>query len=192
MPRFRTAAVAAVATSLLLIPTAAYAHPDDHNIDSTELSANTSRLAYDSSSGSLTDLNTTVASALDGASASASMFALGLGTVVYLKVKDVSLAAEGQRFGAHLHAGPCVTDNPSAALGHYNTDLLAGISPAVVSQKTEVWLDFRVSDIGEGRSTAPVPFVPASGERSIVIHAQPTMDNGSAGARIACLPFTIE
>jgi Cu-Zn family superoxide dismutase len=120
------------------------------------------------------------------------MFALGLGTVFYVKVEGVNLAAEGQRFGAHLHAGPCVPDNGAAALGHYNTDVLANTSPVEVSQKTEVWLDFRVSDIGEGRSTAPVPFVPAAGERSIVIHAQPTMDNGSAGARIACLPFTIE
>jgi hypothetical protein len=37
-----------------------------------------------------------------------------------------------------------------------------------------------------------VPFVPTAGTRSIVIHAQPTMDNGFAGTRIACLPFTIK
>ena len=134
-------------------------------------------------------------SALDGAAASATMVSLG-STLVYLKVHDVNTGAAGQRFGAHLHEGPCVTGNGVAALGHYNVENLAGLSPYEISPDTEVWLDFEVNAEGQGRSTTTVPFVPTAGTRSIVIHASPTMDSGAgvgtAGARIACLPFTID
>ena len=196
MPRFRTAAVAAVATSLLLAPTAAYAHPGDQDGTTGEPTTGRNRLAdYEKSSGPLRDLQLDVTSALDGAAASATMVSLG-STLVYLRVHDVNTAAAGQRFGAHLHEGPCVLGDGVPALGHYNVEKLAGLSPYEVSPDTEVWLDFEVNAEGQGRSTATVPFVPTSGTRSIVIHALPTMDSGAgvgtAGARIACLPFTID
>ena len=192
MPRFRTAAVAAVATSLLLIPTAAYAHPDgQHSTTDEPTTSRNQLLAYEKSSGPLRDLQVDVTSALDGAAASATMVSLG-STYFYLRVHDVNTAAAGQRFGAHLHTGPCVAGDATAAGPHYNVQLLAGITTPEINDKTEVWLDFEVNAEGQGRSTTTVPFVPTAGTRSIVIHAQPTMDNGFAGARIACLPFTIK
>jgi Cu-Zn family superoxide dismutase len=82
-----------------------------------------------------------------------------------------------------------------AAGGHYNVQIQANISPAEISPDTEVWLDFQVNKKGEAQSSTTVPFVPTTGERSIVIHRDPTMDSGAqvgtAGPRIACLPFTI-
>jgi Cu-Zn family superoxide dismutase len=188
--------VAAVATSLLLAPTAAYAHPDGQHSTTGERTTSRNRLAaFEKSSGPLRDLQVDVTSALDGAAASATMVSLG-STLVYLKVHDVNTGAAGQRFGAHLHEGPCVTGNGVAALGHYNVENLAGLSPYEISPDTEVWLDFEVNAEGQGRSTTTVPFVPTAGTRSIVIHASPTMDSGAgvgtAGARIACLPFTID
>ena len=195
MPQFRTAAVAAVATTLLLAPTAAYAHPKDGHGLSGERSTSRSRLAFDRSSGSLRDLDQEVTSALDGASASVRLIGLR-SSFLYLQVEDVDTSAAGKRFGAHLHTGPCVAGDSAAAGGHYNVQTLAGVVPPEISEKTEIWLDFDVKSDGEGRSSTTVPFVPTAGERSIVIHAQPTMDSGAgvgtAGARIACLPLTID
>ena len=104
-----------------------------------------------------------------------------------LRVRGVE-GADGQTFGAHLHLGPCVAGQPAAALGHYNTDVLAGVVSPETNERTEVWLDVTVDD-GSGTATASVPFVPSPGERSIVIHAVATdHDTGTAGARLACLP----
>jgi hypothetical protein len=33
-----------------------------------------------------------------------------------------------------------------------------------------------------------VPFVPVPGERAVVVHAEETAPNGTAGARLVCLP----
>ena len=189
MPRFRTAAVAAVATSLLLAPTAAYAHPNGQG-DSGERSSSRSRLVYASNSDPLRDLQPTVTSAFDGAQASVVMVGLR-SSLFHLRVSDVHTAAAGKRFGAHLHTGPCVAGDGAAAGPHYNVQTLAGAVSALVNDETEIWLDFDVSGRGRAQSSATVPFVPAAGERSIMIHAEPTMDNGMAGARVACLPLTI-
>jgi Cu/Zn superoxide dismutase len=190
VPRFRTVAVAAVAASLLLAPTAAYAHPNGQG-DSGERTSSRSRLVMASNSDPVRDLQPTVTSAFDGANASVVMVGLR-SSYFYLRVSDVHTAAAGQRFGAHLHTGPCVAGDGAAAGPHYNVQTLAGISPAVVNDETEVWLDFGVNGRGSAQSSTTVPFVPAGGERSIMIHAEPTMDNGMAGARVACLPFTID
>ena len=99
-------------------------------------------------------------------------------------------ASTGRRadFGAHLHLGPCVAGNGAAALAHYNTDVLAGVTPPEISEDTEVWLDFTVDD-GAGTATASVPFVPLPGTRSVVVHAMETdHETGGAGARLACVP----
>ena len=128
MPRFRTAAVAAVATSLLLAPTAAYAHPGDQDGTTGERTTSRNRLAaYEKSSGPLRDLQLDVTSALDGAAASATMVSLG-STLVYLKVHDVNTAAAGQRFGVHLHRDPVSAGDGVDAQGHYNVEKLAGLS----------------------------------------------------------------
>ena len=94
-----------------------------------------------------------------------------------LRVRGID-GADGQTFGAHLHAGPCVAGDPAAALGHYNTDVLAGVVPPEISEHTEVWLDFTVDD-GAGTATANVPFVPLPGRaRSSSTRRPPTTTPG--------------
>lgn len=98
--------------------------------------------------------------------------------------------APGERrtFGAHLHEGPCRSMDPAAAGPHYN---VSTATPPVVDRTTELWLDITIDAYGRGYSTATVPFVPKSGERSIVIHAAPTDATGAAGARLVCMPVRI-
>jgi Cu/Zn superoxide dismutase len=139
------------------------------------------------SAGPLSDLQPAAAGPFDAASAAVQIVSSGSSSHTVLRVRGIE-GAEGQTFGAHLHAGPCVAGQPAAALGHYNTDVLAGVVPPEVSERTEVWLDFTVED-GGGTATASVPFVPRPGTRSIVIHAAATdHTTGTAGARLACLP----
>ena len=139
------------------------------------------------SAGPLSDLQPATASPFDGASAAVQVVASAHGSHTVLRVRGIS-GADGQTFGAHLHAGPCVAGDSAAALGHYNTDVLAGVVPPEVSERTEVWLDFTVDD-GAGTATASVPFVPLPGTRSVVVHAAATDHHtGTAGARLACLP----
>lgn len=134
------------------------------------------------SKGPLADLST-ADSATDGAWAVASATVVEERTIVRLEVKDLAGASAGATFGAHVHTGPCVAGNGAAALGHYNHG-------GGVSDETEVWLDFTVTGGGTGHATAIVPFaIPAGGARSIVIHALPTAPDGTAGARLACLPL---
>ncbi len=137
-------------------------------------------------SGPLADLQTATAGPFDGASASVQLVASARGSHAVLRVRGVGPAADGQSFGAHLHVGPCVAGDGAAAGGHYNTDVLAGVTPPEVSDKTEVWLDVTVD--GAGTATASVPFVPLPGARSVVVHARATDPAGAAGARLACLP----
>ena len=106
-----------------------------------------------------------------------------------LRLKGLDPAAAGRTFGAHLHFGPCVAGDGPAALGHFNTDVVAGRTPARTTPDTEVWLDFTVTKAGRAEAEASVPFAPGAGIRSIVIHHDPTHDGtGAAGARLACLP----
>ena len=100
-------------------------------------------------------------------------------------VHGVDPAVAGRTFGAHLHVGPCVAGNGAAALGHYNHSAAA---PPVVNDQTEIWLDVTVNEGGNGQSTARVDWTPDAGPRSVVIHANPTAPDGTAGARLACLP----
>lgn len=133
--------------------------------------------------GALTDLSTTTAQATDGAWAVASATVTGDRTVVRLNVKDLPAAEAGRTFGAHVHTGPCVEDSGSAAGPHYNDG-------GGISEETEVWLDFTVTGGGTGHATAIVPFaIPDGAAHSIVIHALPTAADGTAGARLACLPL---
>jgi hypothetical protein len=139
--------------------------------------------------GALVDLAPTVADPIDGATARLNMGTSSRGSVFTLHVRGIAAAGVGHSFGAHLHLGPCVAGQPAAALGHYNTSALAGSVPPVVSDQTEVWLDFTVSPDGSGDATAVVPFVPVPGNRAVVIHAEHTDPaTGAAGSRLACLP----
>lgn len=102
-----------------------------------------------------------------------------------LMVHGVDRSAQGRTFGAHLHTGPCVPGNGAAAGPHYNH---SGVVPPVVNDQTEVWLDFTVNTGGSGQSVTQVPWVPQAGAHSVVVHELPTASNGTAGARLACLP----
>ncbi len=138
------------------------------------------------SSGALTDLSVATADATDGARASA--FAVtrhGHHTRVVLRLRGLDRASAGTTYGAHVHVGSCVAGDGAAAGPHYNSTGGTTVDPT-----TEVWLDVTVRANGTARSSATVPFViPHGGAKSIVIHAMPTMPNGSAGARLACLPM---
>jgi Cu/Zn superoxide dismutase len=140
-------------------------------------------------SGDLRDFRTTEAGPFDHATARLQLVDRTSGTTAVLHVRGIDPSVAGRTFGAHLHDGPCATDNPSGALGHYNADTHAGHLPAVVSDRTEVWLDFTVDAAGAGDSSTAVRFPVQPGARSIVIHADPTNPaTGAAGARLACLP----
>ena len=107
------------------------------------------------------------------------------GTLFHLRVKGIDPAVAGHSYGAHLHVGPCVAGDGAAAGPHYN---VSTNTPPLVSDQTEVWLDFTATAGGTGAADTTVPFLPASGARSVVIHAEPTAPNGTAGARLVCLP----
>lgn len=102
-----------------------------------------------------------------------------------LEVSGIDRAVVGQRFGAHLHDGPCVAGQPALAGPHYNASTA---DPPVVNNQTEVWLDFTVRSDGTARSSTSVPFRPRPGRHSVVIHEKGTDHTGAAGARLACLP----
>ena len=137
--------------------------------------------------GDLRDLQA-AAGPFDGAAATFNLVASASGSHAVLRVRNIGAGANGRTYGAHLHLGPCVAGDAFAALGHYNTDVLAGVIPPEVSEQTEVWLDLTVDD-GAATTATSVPFVPVAGARSVVIHAVATDHHtGAAGPRLACLP----
>jgi Cu/Zn superoxide dismutase len=136
--------------------------------------------------GDVSDLAPAAAGPFDHASAQLVLVGShGDSTNIVLVVKDVDRSVAGQTFGAHLHTGPCVPGNGAAAGPHYNH---SWVVPAVVDRTTEVWLDFTVTRGGTGQSRWQSGWVPTPGQRSVVIHQNPTAPDGTAGARIACLP----
>jgi Cu/Zn superoxide dismutase len=140
--------------------------------------------------GELSDLVPAAAGPLDGARAVLVMVSDDGHSTVRLHVYGIDRSVAGRTFGAHLHFGPCVAGNGAAAGPHYNTDTLAGVVPPRIDATTEVWLDFTATEGGTGHAVAEVPFVPQPGNRSIVIHQEPTDPNGAAGPRLACLPLS--
>lgn len=135
--------------------------------------------------GDLVDLSAATADPFGDSSAHLVMAPNAHGTLVHLRVSGIDEAAIGHRYGAHLHAGPCVAGDATAAGPHYN---VSTSTPPVVSDQTEVWLDFTVAEDGTGAADVTVPFRPAPGSRSVVIHADSTAPNGTAGPRLVCLP----
>ena len=144
-------------------------------------------------SGPLTDLQPYSTGPFDGADAVVKVIESPTGDTKFgIRIKGIGPSAVGE-FGAHMHVGPCVAGDPAAALGHYNTDRLAGIATPRISPETEVWLDLVPDEDGVAVDHTQVPFLPDPGEnnaRSIVIHVEATdEDTGLAGARQACLPL---
>lgn len=140
--------------------------------------------------GALRDLAPAATGPFDGAHAVLVMVSDHGHTGVRLNLYGIDRSAADRTFGAHLHVGPCVAGNGAAAGPHYNTDVLAGRVPPRIDETTEVWLDITVTGGGTGHASARVPFVPAPGNRAIVIHQEPTDDHGAAGPRLACLPVS--
>jgi hypothetical protein len=215
VPRFRTVAVAAVAVSaVLLTSSAAYAGDHDFRRHTHFGSGGFGGGSQDSSmswgfyNGPLTDLLPSTAdpstTVFDGAKATATMMGVGGSTFFRIQVRGADDSAVGKVYGAHLHQGPCGLDAagaPTVGL-HYNTSEFDTEKKVytVINDQTEVWLDFEVDPFGNARSTARVPFVPTAGERSITLHAAPTVHHqehatdpaaGTAGAKLACLPLEI-
>ena len=210
MPRFRTVAVAGLAVSaVLLTSSAAYAGDQDFRRHThfgsggfggaSEFSSSMSWGFYN---GPLTDLSPSTNDPFDGAKATATMMGVGGSTFFRVQVRGVDDSAVGKVYGAHLHQGPCGLDEAGApTVGpHYNTSEFDAEKKVytVINDQTEVWLDFEVDPFGNARSTTRVPFVPTAGERSITLHAAPTVHHatetaaaGTAGAKLACLPLEI-
>ena len=163
----RRTALAAAAVAVLLAPLAASAAP-----------AQVFR-------GDLVDLSATTADPFGDASAHVVMTPTGKGTTFHLRIKGIDPAVAGEAYGAHLHVGPCVEGDGAAAGVHYN---ISTAVPPVVSEETEVWLDFTVTPDGTGAGDATVPFEPLPGDRAVVVHAEETAPNGTAGPRLVCLP----
>jgi Cu-Zn family superoxide dismutase len=164
----RALAVAVVAATILLPAALAGATPVDVR-----------------GGGELQDLQPATAQPTDGASAQVTATVAGGATTVTLKVEGLDHAAAGTVLGAHVHSGTCVAGNGAAAGPHYNST-----GGTVISDETEVWLDFEVQANGQGHAEAHVPFViPHGGASAVVIHAMHTNhDTGAAGPRWACLP----
>jgi Cu/Zn superoxide dismutase len=200
--RFRKTAIAALAASaLLLTPTAAYADHKQHRGVSTSSEDRGMTWAY---SDRLIDYETDDNVVFKDADASAVM--IGMNGRSYFRLRVTGIKPKDDPYGVHLHAGVCDAKIPGGpgiqggAGPHYNV-LWHSVTPPLtppnpvpagaVSNKNEVWLDLDdVDRDGDARSTATVSFIP-EGPRSIVIHEDPTAANGSAGARLACLPFNI-
>jgi hypothetical protein len=187
MPRSPIAAIGALVLALVLLSSTT-ASADIGTGDGG--SGEQSLLSWAVYSGELTDLLPAEAGPFDQASASAMMVGYRSSTFL-LHVSGIDPNVAGEDFGAHLHMGPCVAGSPALAGPHYNIDVVNEIVPSEVSDQTEVWLDFVVDGDGRGQATAHVPWVPAPGEHSIVIHKEPTASNGTAGPRQACLPLIV-
>jgi Cu/Zn superoxide dismutase len=140
-------------------------------------------------SGKLTDFSDTDGETFKGASASA--FMMGLDGRSFFRLRVSGIKADEGVYGVHLHQKAC-TDKSGDVGPHYNVTWNSTTNAGdIVSNKTEVWLDLEVDSDGDARSSATVDFIP-KGERSIVLHAEFTKPNGTAGTKLACLPFNIK
>jgi Copper/zinc superoxide dismutase (SODC) len=191
--RYRKTAIAALAASaLLLTPAAAYA---DHNHRGVSTSSDDKGMSWGYFSGDLTDYKATGPDIFADAKASAIMIGMDGRSYFRLRVSGIAAPPTGGPYGVHLHQGPCDADFPGdlpdGAGPHYNVtwQSIGLLGPDI--KKTEVWLDLDVDSDGNARSTATVSFIP-EGKRSIVLHAKQTEADGTAGPRLACLPFNIK
>ncbi|MEU4544069.1 superoxide dismutase family protein [Nonomuraea dietziae] len=97
-----------------------------------------------------------------------------------------SLVAEGllpnRSYGVHLHVNPCGA-KPDDAGPHYQH------AHSHADASNEVWLDLKTDTAGAGTSSARHGWTLNRDRlpRSVVIHAEPTSPDGTAGSRVACL-----
>ena len=97
--------------------------------------------------------------------------------------------------GAHLHLKACDEGMDGAkGGGHYQhmpfPSSSNAMDPAYANKDNEAWLDFTTNDKGEGTGVAEVKWVPTADQaKSIIVHAMPTKNDGTAGPRLACLPM---
>lgn len=104
-------------------------------------------------------------------------------TKVSMKLKQFAPPVAGRTFGAHVHTGPCA-DGVSAGPHYTNPEA----DPSLPLEQREIWLDFTVGGGGNARVEAERDFLIAPGAaKSIVIHANPTAPDGTAGTRLGCL-----
>jgi Cu/Zn superoxide dismutase len=188
--RYRKTAIAALAASALILTTSAASAREVNLNDIGGEAFKASSMSWAYFRGGLTDYTTTTPNIFEGARATAMMMGLNGESTFTLNIRGIDESAVGNEYPAHLHVGPCDANDPSAAGGHYNTDVIAGIGSPEVSEKTEVHLDFTVRETGTARVVVRVPFVPTvapeGGSRSIVIHSSET------STRLACLPLDIK
>lgn len=185
--RLRAAAVSALgATAFVTLTAVATAVP----AEAANPAAAVERPAVRQHAGPLRDLQPSSSDPLDGAAGRVLMAQARGATTFVLFLSGVGSAGVGRTYGAHLHTGPCLAGDGAAAGPHYNQSTIDGVVPPVVSAQTEVWLDVTIRPGGNAVAVARVPFIPKPGNRSIVLHAQPTDDHGTAGARLACLPVS--
>jgi hypothetical protein len=198
--RFRKTAIAAVALSTLVVTSGvAYA---DHDHRGVSVSSYDSGMTW-AYSDTLIDYTKEPPNSPEAADlfadAKASAVMIGMNGKSFFRLRVTGINARGGVYGVHLHQGTCVAGDWDAAKKHYNvTWNNAATLPALVSSKTEVWLDLNVNLSSNAKSTATVDFIPEipegerSVERSIVLHALETKLDGTAGDRLACMPFTIK
>ena len=138
----------------------------------------------------LRDFNTVAAGPFDNATARLQLVDRPSGTTAVLHVRGIDPSVAGRTFGAHLHDGPCGTNAPAAAGGHYNADAHAGHVPVVVSSADRGLARLhRRRHAVQATPASAVRFPVPPGTRSVVVHAAPTDPaTGLAGARLACLP----
>jgi Cu-Zn family superoxide dismutase len=118
--------------------------------------------------------------------------AWGTGTSKMRLQLTVSGMPQNKTYGAHLHKLPC--DDAMKGGGHYeNKPPPANATAndrAYANPTNEAWVDFITDINGKGTGLAVVDWVPRRGEaKAIVIHAMPTVEGGTAGAKLACLPI---
>src|SRR5215207_8957197 len=90
-------------------------------LGATQSAGGASSVVRQTFSGELTDYNTaTTDGTFDSAEALLKVTETPDGTYFWIRVKGIDLEAAGDDFGAHLHTGPCLEDQPSASLSHYN------------------------------------------------------------------------
>jgi hypothetical protein len=191
--RTRSMAVAALATSALIVtPSAAAAH-DGLQTRTAVASSDTSGMGWAHYRGHLTDLSPSTDDVFDGAKASAVMIGMEGSSFFRLQITGIDERAAGKEYPTYLHTGPCVAGQAALALGHYNTQQEAGFPPPWrVNNQTEVHLDFKVNSDRSAHVSVNVPFIPVPEKRSIVIHPDATPPAGSSPARLACLPLDIK
>jgi len=122
-------------------------------------------------------------------------------TIVTLRVQGL---IPDRTYGAHAHYLPCGSSG-GAAGAHYQYDMDPAVAGSLTTASTnatyanpdnEIWLDLHTNLAGSGVGRAVVNWqVRGPGAQSVIIHTRHTSHGGdgfaagSAGARLACVPF---